>query len=125
MHRHIFAATTAATLLISSTVQAENVPLKSPEIERLLTDNTVEGVWDSKHYKSYFGADGVTIYAPENGEQQVGKWRVAPDTNQYESFFDAVGWTAYTVLSTDAGFAWMHGGETYPFAVIEGRALSE
>ena len=129
MHSRIFssrivaAATTSAALLLGCAALAEDVQLSAPEVEHLLSGNSAQGTWDSVAYISYFGTDGVTVYAPQNGEQQVGKWRVAPDTGQYEAFWDAVGWTSYTVLRTDTGFAWKLDGKTYPFTVLEGRAL--
>jgi hypothetical protein len=55
----------------------------------------------------------------------AGKWRVNPETGQYDSFWDTIGWTAYTVLRTDHGFAWQRDGKTYPFAVRDGRRLTK
>jgi hypothetical protein len=69
--------------------------------------------------------NGTTIYDPANGDAQVGKWRVDQKTGHYESFWDAIGWTSYAILRTDAGFAWERDGKTYPFDLVEGRQLLE
>lgn len=125
-HRIFTAAATSLTLLagaFGSTALAEDTIMSGSEVERLLSGNTAEGVWDGAPYKSYFGTDGTTIYVSQNNEQQVGKWRIDPESGQYQSFWDAIGWTEYTVLHTDAGFAWLRNGKIYPFTMIEGRNL--
>lgn len=128
MHPRIFstrifsAATTSAILLLGSTAMAEDVQMSASEVTHLLSGNSAQGTWGNMSYRSYFDTNGMTIYAPQNGEQQIGKWRVTPD-GQYEAFWDAVGWTSYTVLRTDAGYAWKLDGKTYPFTVLEGRVL--
>ncbi|WP_324753136.1 hypothetical protein [Roseovarius sp. Pro17] len=129
MHRRLFttiAATTALLLGAAGTAAyAEGDTLSAPEVERLLTGNTAEGKWDGNSYRSYFGADGITIYQPQTGERLTGKWRVDEGTGLYESFWDTVGWTAYAVMRTDEGFAWSLDGKTYPFAMLEGRNLRD
>ncbi len=129
MHRRLFtiiAATTALLLgALGTGVYAEDNMLSAPEVERLLSGNTAEGRWDGNPYRSYFGADGVTIYQPQSGERLTGKWRIDQGSGRYESFWDAVGWTAYNVLRTDEGFAWSLGGKTYPFSMLEGRNLRD
>ncbi|MEI4260501.1 hypothetical protein [Roseovarius sp. D0-M9] len=132
MFRRFFLATaatavTAAFLLGAQSrgLVAQETNMSVAELEQLLTGNTAEGVWDGVRYKSYFGPDGTTVYDPQDGDALTGKWRVNPDTGNFESFWDAVGWTPYAVLQTDSGYAWVRGGELYPFDVIEGRNLVE
>ena len=121
-----FFMTAAAAVLASVLAQgsaAQDAQMAAEEIKHLLTGNTAEGQWEGTAYKSWFGPDGTTVFAPANGDVMEGKWRVNAETDEYESFFDAIGWTGYIVLRTDAGFAWMREGKTYPFTVVEGRAL--
>lgn len=128
MSRRFFILAIAVCALVAGGADraalAQDTALTAPEVQHLLSGNTAEGQWDGAHYKSYFDADGTTIYAPANDDPLRGKWRVNAQTGQYESFFDAVGWTGYTVLRTDAGFAWQHDGQSYPFSVVEGRDLA-
>ncbi|HEY9037506.1 MAG TPA: hypothetical protein VIN05_00990 [Roseovarius sp.] len=105
----------------AASVLAQETRMSAEEISRLLSGNTAEGQWEGKAYKSYFAADGTTIFAPGNADALIGKWRVNSDSQELESFFDAVGWTGYAVVRTDTGFAWMKDGEAYPFLVFEGR----
>ncbi|MCQ0091124.1 hypothetical protein [Roseovarius sp. M141] len=124
--RFFFNAAALCVLALSSlgaSAFAQETRMSADEIARLLSGNTVEGQWDGTAYKSYFAPDGTTIFVPANADPLTGKWRVNPESHQYESFFDAVGWTGYTVLHTDAGFAWVMDGKAYPFHVLEGRDL--
>lgn len=125
MRRRLFITAACALLLATfgSPGHAEDAKMSADEIEHLLTGNTAEGTWDGTAYKSYFAPDGTTIYVPTNADPMDGKWRINAESGQYESFFAAVGWTGYTVLRTDTGFAWMHDGTAYPFSVVEGRDL--
>ena len=112
----VLVSTAALALAQSSTLTAD-------DITRLLTGNTVEGKWDGITYRSYFDPDGTTIFVSSNAEKMLGKWRVNAGSQQYETFFDAIGWTGYSVLRTDTGFAWQSKGTLYPFTVLEGRDL--
>lgn len=127
MYRRTFIAITAAFLLgVSGGVStAQDTALSASEVEGLLTGNTAEGQWDGKSYRSYFGADGTTIFAPSKGETLTGKWRVNPETGQYDSFWDTIGWTAYTVLRTEDGYAWHKDDKSYPFSLLQGRRLGD
>lgn len=102
---------------------AQETTMSADEIARLLTGNTAEGQWEGTAYKSYFAPDGTTIFVPANADALTGKWRVNEQSQELESFFDAVGWTGYAVRRTDAGFAWLRDGKAYQFFVVEGRDL--
>ncbi|MFX0541762.1 hypothetical protein ACEWPM_008505 [Roseovarius sp. S4756] len=124
--RHFIpAAVLALSMGAYTPLFAEDVHLEASEVKQLLSGNTAEGVWDGVAYKSYFGPDGVTIYDPQNGDALVGKWRINSETGEYESFWDAIGWTSYTVLQTQTGYAWRRNGEIYPFTLVEGRLVSQ
>lgn len=127
MNRRFFInAASLCTLALGSSAAfalAQDNTMSADEVARLLLGNTIEGQWEGVTYRSYFAPDGTTIYMPANADPLAGKWRVNADSQEYETFFDAVGWTGYTVLHTDAGFAWIKDGKTYPFSVLEGRAL--
>lgn len=121
----ITAALALALVPMGAALPAQEAVMSAEEVENLLTGNTAAGVWDGVPYKSYFGPNGTTIYDPADGDALVGKWRVNPKTGQFESFWAAVGWTAYSVLRTDRGLAWEVDGQTYPFELVEGRELAE
>ncbi|WP_113911122.1 hypothetical protein [Roseovarius dicentrarchi] len=127
MRRRFFLTATAicgfALTGFTAPALAQDAQMTADEITRLLSGNTAEGVWDGTTYKSYFADDGTTIFAPANSDTLTGKWRVNPDSQEYESFFDAIGWTGYNIMRTDGGFAWVKDGKAYPFYVLEGRAL--
>ena len=128
MYRRNFIAIIAAVLTLGAlapAAHAQEPNMTAAELEDLLTGNTVEGQWDGVGYKSYFGPNGTTIYDPQDGDALTGRWRVNQQTGQFESFWDAVGWTSYSVLRTAAGYAWGRDGKTYPFAIVEGRTVAD
>ena len=125
LRRHFVIAAAAIGLVRPEALGAQSRRLSAAEVVDLLTGNTAVAFWDGKRYASYFGADGVTIYAPEDEEAQIGKWRVDPQTGAYESFWDAIGWTSYAVLRTDEGYAWEREGEIHPFDMLEGRQINQ
>lgn len=53
--------------------------LSSAEVDALLKGNTVEGtlVMQSRQFRQYFGADGVTVQVSDN--QRRGAWRLEGD----------------------------------------------
>lgn len=123
--RHFITIATTLALAMPTVLGAQDNALGAREVSELLSGNTAIGQWEGVQYRSYFGADGTTIYDPQNDEAQIGKWRVNRETGRYESFWDAIGWTAYAVLRTEDGFAWERKGQTYPFDVVEGRQLRD
>ncbi|MFX0545146.1 hypothetical protein ACEWPL_006330 [Roseovarius sp. S1116L3] len=127
MNRRHFISAAALALFIGAytPLHAQDTQLGASELAELFTRNTAEGVWDGMAYKSYFGPDGVTIYDPQDGDMLVGKWRINAETGEYESFWDAIGWTSYAVLRTQTGYAWRRNGKTYPFTLVEGRHVSQ
>lgn len=119
----IAAAATALTPWWGVEAQAAEETLNAPQIKTLLSGNTIEGKWDGTSYRSYYDPDGMTVYQADGGPQIKGKWRVDPNTDQYESWWEHTGWVNYTVLRTSTGYAWQQDGGTQPFAVVQGRKI--
>lgn len=119
----IAAAATALTSIAGTVALAAEESLSAPQIEALLVGNTIEGEWDGTFYRSYFAPDGVTVYQGATGPQIKGKWRIDPETGQYEGWWEHTGWVEYVVLRTDTGYAWEISDEVQPFAVVQGRKI--
>lgn len=121
--RRFLAAALVVLALPAPAALAQDTLLTANEIETLLAGNTASGSWDGAAYKSFFGEDGVTIYAPRGGAPMRGKWRVNRSENTYESWWDHTGWSTYQVLRTDTGYAWVYGSKVQPFSVQAGEHL--
>lgn len=102
----------------------KTVEMTAAQIDGLLRGNTIRGTWNGDPYTQFFDANGQTIYFPEGGRPDQGRWRVNTDTNQYESWWERTNWTGYTVLMTNAGFAWVSREKTQPFEVFEGKQVT-
>ena len=100
------------------------VQLTAPQIETLLAGNTIVGTWSGSGYKQYYGNDGFTMYVPDGGGEDDGKWRVNAETNEYESWWSSTGWTPYAIVMTNVGYAWVNGESLEPFQVFEGKQVS-
>lgn len=106
---------------VSSAVAEET--LTAQEIQDLLSGNTISGDWNGA-YKQYFEAGGFTIYIPENGRTDRGRWRVNTNTNSYESLWAAGGWTAYRVTNDGNTYYWVSSdGVPRPFTVEQGKQV--
>ncbi|MBE0454565.1 hypothetical protein [Roseovarius autotrophicus] len=125
MHRRSFFGLLAALLLLASLpAGAANVRLSASEIEALLSGNTIVGTWSGTAYRQYFATDGTTVYVPDGGKPDEGRWRTNPQTNDYESWWRSTGWTPYALVRTDAGsLAWVNGDRMEPFRVQSGRQI--
>lgn len=121
--RSFLVATAAALLAPPGTAHAQETRLTAPEITALLTGNTITGDWSGARYKSYFAPDGVTIYLPEGGSPQQGKWRVNLVNDEYQSWWEHSGWTSYGIVRTADGLAWAYGDTRQPFTVQNGRTI--
>ncbi|MEL6121069.1 MAG: hypothetical protein AAFR49_15505 [Pseudomonadota bacterium] len=102
----------------------KTVQLTAGQIDELLRGNTIRGTWNGDPYTQFFDANGQTIYFPEGGRPDPGKWRVNGDTDQYESWWERTNWTGYTIMMTNDGFAWVSRGELQPFEVFEGKQVT-
>ncbi|MGR3462427.1 MAG: hypothetical protein ACU0AX_08770 [Roseovarius sp.] len=106
---------------MAQTVQEK---LTAPEIEALLSGNTIVGTWSGTPYRQYYGPDGTTLYVPEDGRPDEGRWRTNPETNEYESWWRSTGWTPYALARTEDGkHAWINGDRLEPFSVVPGRQV--
>ena len=91
-------AAALATLFLAvapAAAQAEPVRLSGAEIALALTGNTVDGLWGSTPYRSYFDASGVTLYQPEGRPAERGKWRADEAQDLYCSHWERSGWSCY------------------------------
>ena len=104
--------------------QAEPVSVPAAEIRALLNGNTVHGTWSGEEYKQYFDPSGSTIYAPRKSQSTAGKWRVNDKTDQYESWWERSGWSAYGIAREDGQLFWISRGlSPQPFKVLPGQQL--
>lgn len=123
MLRRIFMASTMVLALGIGFSFAAEVELTAAEIETALAGNTIDGDWGGK-YKQYFRDDGFTMYAPEGGSMDEGKWRVNAENNTYDSWWASTGWTPYKVSRDGDTFYWHDKSGKYPFTVAEGKQIT-
>lgn len=109
----------AIATTLPSTILAEPIALTAPEIETLLTGQTISGDWSGTSYRQLFNANGQTIYAPENGQVEYGRWRVNHQTDQYESYWERSGWSPYGVAQDGDTFFWVQSNGTLQVVVVE------
>lgn len=116
-------AAIAGLALLSLPAVAEEI-VKAYEIETLLSGNTITGTWSGSEYTQYFDPNGITVYIPEGRQPDLGRWRVNSQTDQYESWWEQTGWTPYTVIRTNAGYAWKRENGSEPFTVQQGKQIT-
>ncbi len=113
--------------MAGTALQADEKKLTAAEIRLALTDNTVEGNWRGTPYRSYFAADGTTIYLAQGSEPTKGRWRADVAKGQYCSKWGAFGWDCYDIYSDGPGsIIWVVPSDGYrsPSRLIEGRELN-
>ena len=131
INRRAFTAIAAAGVLALSgaasageeAADAVTVQMTAAQIEDLLAGNTVMGTWSGSNYTQYYGEDDFTVYIPEGGEPDEGKWRVNADTDDYESWWRSTGWTPYAIVMTNDGYAFVNGEYLEQFDVFEGKQV--
>lgn len=101
-----------------------SVQMTAPQIEALLSGNTIRGTWNGAPYTQFFDPNGLTVYLPEGGRPDQGKWRVNAETDQYESWWERTNWTGYAIMATNDGYAWASRGALQPFEVFEGKQVN-
>jgi len=97
--------------------------LTGPEIAALFAGNSVEGMWGTKHYRSYFGTDGSTLYQAVGEPQQAGRWRASE--TQYCSKWEMGGESCYDIFQDGDRVIWSapESGHRYESTLIEGKAV--
>ena len=108
-----------------SPASAEEQRLTGLKIHEALAGNTVVGEWGNQPYRSYFRPDGLTIYKPDGGPAENGKWRVDEETDQYCSWWARSGWSCYNVYREGRTIIWeIPGTDTrYPSEILGGKRL--
>lgn len=102
---------------------AGTVQATAAQIRELLSGNTIRGTWSGSDYSQYFGESGFTVYVEDGRPPSRGKWRVRADTDQYDSWWENTGWTPYTVMMTNDGYAWVNKDTLEPFEVLKGKQV--
>lgn len=98
---------------------AEVTALTATEIIALLSDRKISGDWNGTRYTQSFAATGHTVYIPEGGRPEAGRWRVNTDTDAYESFWERSGWSSYRVVREAGGLYWVDAtGARQPFDLV-------
>ena len=98
---------------------AEAKTLTATEITALLSDRKISGDWNGTRYTQSFSATGHTVYIPEGGRADAGRWRVNSDTDAYESFWERSGWSSYSVVHEAGGLYWVDAtGARHPFELV-------
>ena len=65
-----------------------------------------------------FWSDGRTLYTPEGGPSEAGRWRANAETGTYDSWWERSGWSSYAVEVEDGLHYWVDGrGRRQPFEV--------
>ena len=125
MERRVFIGfLMVAPLVVAGPASGETVELSAAEIEALLSGNTIAGTWSGTPYRQYYAEDGTTLYVPEDGRADDGRWRTNPETDEYESWWRSTGWTPYALVQTGEGeHAWVNGDRLEPFRVLPGKQI--
>jgi len=114
-------------LLVAGDVGADvdERKLNAQEIVQALTGNTVAGVWGKTPYRSYFAPDGITIYQPEGGPPDRGKWRVDGEAHRSCSHWERSGWSCYDLYRNGDTLIWEIPGEgtRYSSVLLAGRQM--
>ena len=113
-------------LLTMATLDAAELKLSAVEIQRVLTGNTIEGIWRGTPYRSFFAADGTTIYAAQGEEPTIGRWQADSVKGQYCSKWGAFGWDCYDLYSDGAdNIIWVVPSDGYrsTSSLLMGRQL--
>lgn len=123
MQRRHFLALLMALALPAGALAAEGTRLTADQIKVLLAGNTAFGEWEGTAYRQYFSPDGGTVYLPDGGDPDEGKWRVDAGENLYESWWESTGWVAYAIERRDDQLYWVDGEKAHVFTVREGEQL--
>ncbi len=107
-------------LVIALPALAGERRLTGDEIHKLLAGNSVHGVWGQTEYKSYFGADGTTLYHAKGRDPSNGLWRTT--STQYCSKWNDRE-TCYDLYMDGDKIIWYvtETGHRYPSTLVNGQ----
>ena len=107
-------------LALALPASAAERKLTGDEIHKLLAGNSVHGMWGQTEYKSYFGADGTTLYHAKGRDPANGLWRTT--STQYCSKWNDRE-TCYDLFLDGETLIWYvaETGHRYPSTVMQGR----
>ena len=114
-----------AILLATGPARAEPKKLTAAGIAEALAGNTIEGLWGATPYRSYFDADGTTLYQAEGRPVDRGRWRADAAKDQYCSWWEQSGWSCYEIYREGETIIWAipRSDTRYPSTLLEGRRL--
>ena len=102
----------------TSMALAETKVLNTSQIQDLLTGNTAVGDWNGRPYRQHFSSAGRTTYEEKGAPQSYGQWKAEAD--QYMSWWEGSGWSAYQIGQTDEGaYVWISSDKSERSFVIE------
>jgi hypothetical protein len=110
----------ALVVLLALPAEADQRKLTGDEIHKLLSGNSVHGMWGQTEYKSYFGADGTTLYHPKGRDPSNGLWRTT--STQYCSKWNDRE-TCYDLYMDGDTIVWYvpETGHRYPSTLVKGN----
>lgn len=102
---------------------ANDQEISGSELTKLLTGNSIDGMWGETHYIQYFSETGRTLYKADGSPGDWGTWRINED-GEYCSTWRGGEENCYDVVDVDGTYYWeSQGGErTFPFVIIQGNA---
>ena len=123
--RRSFLISLAISLCIGHVAQAQSVKLTTAQIDALLTGNTAVGTWQGQKYRQFFADDGNTIYAQLGARSAVGKWRIDPTIDEYQSIWpNQKEWEGWYVMEYAGAYYWVSKSTPpTPFRVENGQNL--
>ena len=111
-------------MVIALSVNSDYTSMTEDEFNRLLSGNTMRGVWADNNYQQYFDPNGKTIYQEDGKPETFGTWRInnqvqfcsiwPPSTDEY----------CYDVAKDNDTLLWDDGqGNIYPASVETGKTF--
>ncbi len=84
------------SFLLAATAAAAERKLSGPEIETVLTGNTVVGDSDKGQWKQFFGKGGDTLYVRGSEPPSPGAWKIKGD-DYCSQWPPSLNWSCYAV----------------------------
>jgi len=93
------------------------------QLSRLLSGNTLDGVWAARPYRQFFSASGSTRYKETEGAESSGRWRINSQGWYCSVWPPSDREVCYQVLVEGNNIYWKSGDDYYPSIVIKGDAF--